>query len=138
MPLPATAKKKRETETKQNSMSISHDYGADSPSNEGIFRRGRPNFVHNDETIQQSENLRNILEEAKKARRADIEAQAKGKPVLMKTDKKLSHVKQSHKQSPHSGMTKRQAVAHNTPPNIESKRISSRGNEIDRIVDNKQ
>ena len=78
-------------------MSVSHDYGGDSPANDGIFRGGRTKIVHNDETIQQSENLRNILEEAKRARRADMEAQAKGKPVLMKTDKKLSRVKQSFK-----------------------------------------
>ena len=56
----------------------------------------------------------------------------------MKPDKKLTKVKHSFKQSPkQAGISKRQAVAHNTPPNIESKRISSKGAEVERTAENK-
>ena len=56
----------------------------------------------------------------------------------MKPDKKLTRVKQSFKQSPkQAGISKRQAVAHNTPPKVESKRMSAKRAEADRTADNK-
>ena len=108
----------------------------DSP---GLPYSSSKRLEHNEDTIKHSQNMRNILEEAKRERKKDLEAQASGKLLPIKLDRKpkarlqqqFKHPHRHHvelKQSPSGGSAKRLAqsfqTADNTPPHIDSKRVN--------------
>ena len=145
MPLPSKKvgiQFKKSSDAINTGVSNSFDYGVDSPTNQGLRINSTKRLkAHNDETIKQSENLQNILEEAKRARRADIEAQNSGKHLPGK-EKRTGRVRLTQqfnkplkkietKQSPHGQGVKKPGIANNTPPHIDSKRMKTKEGEND-------